>query len=158
MASLSLKNVGMKPASLLLDAGGGTCDAVTHIRLLTGTNARGAPVFRVKEACAGDGVCVGSGTIDVAFEAAVRSRFPRNVYDNFAASHPTQRLALLAEWELKKRRFNGAFGCSVRLPFALSSSKSDAMELSAADMRGLFDPMVTQARAQPHFFFGASTC
>ena len=148
-ASLCVQNqqgAQVKPGDvvLVLDCGGGTVDLVTHDVQADGT---------VKELAAGSGDCCGGSYVDAAFLQLMERKY-RAVYTDWATSKPKDVLKLHKCWLTAKITF-GSGGKTNRaliaLPTSLHAALEEAgeldgddedLELSEAEMKSIFDPIV----------------
>jgi len=148
-ASLCVQNqqgAQVKPGDvvLVLDCGGGTVDLVTHDVQADGT---------VKELAAGSGDCCGGSYVDAAFLELMERKY-RAIYTDWVTSKPKDVLKLRKYWLAAKIIF-GSGGKTKRalitLPTSLQAALEKAgkvdeddedLELSEAEMKSIFDPIV----------------
>jgi hypothetical protein len=129
---------------MIVDCGGGTVDLVTHELQEDGT---------VKEVAVGSGGCCGGTYVDQAYLLYLGEQFP--FLGQFKRTKQSHYLKMLANWEMTKTNFTGTDRSTIidfppgflavaseHLDVETLADLEDGFEISAADMRALFDGVV----------------
>lgn len=146
-------NLQLGDKFLVVDLGGGTTDIVVQAR----ANATGA--LKVKEVSRSSGGLCGGTYVDENFMSFLSRKI--GCLEEFLEQHPEHTPKLLGWWESAKSTFDGSpeFQASCQISPALARAwedhesvssydacvtEFDEVELSSADMKTIFDPVVEQ--------------